>query len=85
MGCFIDCANPSSFLNIIGRMFLARFSSDKVISFTLNFFCLEFSITFAFLRLASTNSIFIGVFFYIPVTTRASLLITLYTIFRSIF
>ena len=82
---FIDYVNPSSFLNIIGRMFLARFSSDRVINLALNFFYLEFNIIFIFLRLASANSIFIEVFFYISVTTRALLLITLCTIFRSVF
>ena len=85
IGCFIGCVNPSPFLNIIGRMFLTRFSSGRVISFTLNFLCLKFSITFAFLRLVFINSIFIRMFFYIPIITRASLLITFYIIFRSVF
>ena len=85
IGYFIGCINPSSFLNITGRIFLVRFSFDRVISFTLNFFYLKFNITFTFLRLASTNNIFIKMLFYISVTTRASLLITLYIIFRSVF
>ena len=83
--CFIGCANPSSFLNIIDRMFLTGFSSGRVISFTLNFLYLKFNITFVFLRLAFINSIFIKVFFYIPVIARALLLITFYIIFRSVF
>ena len=66
-------------------MFLAGFSSGRVVSLTLNFFCLKFSIIFAFLRLASINSISIKMFFYISVTARALLLITSYTIFRSVF
>ena len=81
---FIGYINPSLFLNIIGRMFLTRFSSGRVISLTLNFFYLKSSITFVFLRLAFINSIFIKMFFYISVITRASLLITLYIIFRSV-
>ena len=85
MGCFIDYTNPSSFLNITGRMFLAGFSSDRITNFTLNFLYLKSSITFIFLRLAFINNIFIKVFFYIPVTTRAFLLITFYIIFRSVF
>ena len=85
IGYFIGYTNPSPFLNIIGRMFLARFSSDRIISFTLNFLCLKSNITFIFLKLVFINNIFIKVFFYIPITARAPLLITLYIIFRSIF
>ena len=85
ISCFIGYANPSSFLNIIGRIFLIGFSSGRVINITLNFFYLKFNITFIFLRLASTNNISIKVFFYIPVITRAPLLITPYIIFRSVF
>ena len=85
IGCSIGCADLFLFLNIIGRMFLTGFSSGRVASFTLNFFCLKSSITFAFLRLASANSISIGVLFHIPVTARAPLLITPCTIFRSVF
>ena len=66
-------------------MFLIRFSSDKIISFTLNFLYLKFNIIFIFLRLASTNNIFIKMLFYIPVIARAFLLITFYIIFRSVF
>ena len=57
-------------------IFLAKFSSDKIINFTLNFLFLKFNIIFIFLRLAFINSIFIKIFFYIPVITRAFLLIT---------
>ena len=85
ISCFIGCANSSPFLNIIGRMFLTRFSSGRIISLTLNFLYLKFNITFIFLRLAFINSIFIEVFFYISIITRAFLLITLYIIFRSVF
>ena len=81
----IGCANPSLFLNIIARIFLIRFSSDRIISLTLNFFYLKSNITFIFLRLTFTNSIFIKILFYIPVITRTFLLITLYIIFRSVF
>ena len=85
IGYFISYINPSSFLNITGRMFLARFSSDRVISFALNFLYLKSNIIFIFLRLASINSIFIRVLFYISIITRAFLLITFYIIFRSVF
>ena len=85
IGCFIGYANPSLFLNITGKMFLIRFLSGRVISLTLNFFYLEFSIIFIFLRLAFTNSIFIKMFFYISVIARAFLLIMFYIIFRSVF
>ena len=85
IGYFIGYTNSSFFLNIISNMFLARFSSDRVISLTLNFFYLKSNIIFIFLRLVFTNSIFIRVFFYIPVITRAFLLITFYIIFRSVF
>ena len=66
-------------------MFLIRFSSGRVINLTLNFFYLKFNIIFIFLKLAFINSIFIKMSLYIPVITRASLLITLYIIFRSVF
>ena len=85
IGCSIGYADPSPFLNIIDRMFLARFSSDRIINLTLNFLYLESNIIFTFLRLAFINSIFIKVFFYISVITRAFLLITFYIIFRSVF
>ena len=85
IGCFIGCADPSPFLNIINNIFLVGFSSGRVISLTLNFFYLKSNIIFIFLRLAFINSIFIKVFFYIPIITRALLLITLYIIFRSVF
>ena len=81
---FIGCTNPSPFLNITSNIFLIRFSSDRVISLTLNFLYLKSNIIFTFLRLAFTNSIFIKMFFYISVITRASLLITPYIIFRSV-
>ena len=85
IGCFIGYINPSSFLNITGKIFLIRFSSDRITSLTLNFFYLKFSIIFIFLRLAFTNSIFIENFFYISIITRAFLLITFYIIFRNVF
>ena len=85
IGYFIGYTDPSFFLNIISNIFLIRFSSDRVISFTLNFLYLKFNIIFIFLRFTSINSIFIKVFFYIPVITRAPLLITPYIIFRSVF
>ena len=74
---FIGYVNPSFFLNIISNTFLARFSSGKIISLALNFLYLKSNIIFIFLRLTFINSIFIKIFFYIPVTTRAFLLITL--------
>ena len=67
IGCFIGYADPSFFLNITSNMFLTGFSSGRVISFTLNFLYLKFNIIF---------SIFIEILFYIPVITRAFLLIT---------
>ena len=82
---FISYTDPSFFLNIINNIFLARFSSDRIINFTLNFLYLKSNIIFIFLRLAFTNSIFIKVFFYISIITRAFLLITFYIIFRSVF
>ena len=85
IGYSIGYTDSSSFLNIIGNIFLVRFSSDKIISLTLNFFYLKFNIIFTFLRLAFINSIFIKMFFYIPITARAPLLITFYIIFRSVF
>ena len=85
IGYFIGYADPSSFLNITNNIFLVRFLSDRIISFTLNFLYLKFNIIFIFLRLASTNNIFIKIFFYISIITRAPLLITLYIIFRSVF
>ena len=85
IGYFIGYTDSSSFLNIINNIFLAGFSSGKIISLTLNFLYLESSIIFIFLRLASINNIFIKMFFYIPVITRAFLLITSYIIFRSVF
>ena len=85
IGYSIDYANPSPFLNIIDKIFLTKFSSDKVINFALNFLYLKFNIIFIFLRLAFINNISIKVFFYISVITRAFLLITFYTIFRSVF
>ena len=83
--CFIGFADPSFFLNIIDRMFLAGFSFVRAVSFTLNFLYLTFNIIFAILRLASINRIFIGVFFHILVIARAPLLIIPYTIFFSVF
>ena len=85
IGCFIGCADPSFFLNIISNMFLAKFSFDRIINLTLNFLYLKFSIIFIFLRLAFINSISIKMFFYIPIITRAFLLIISYIIFRSVF
>ena len=82
---FIGYTDPSPFLNIINNIFLVRFLSNRIISFTLNFLYLKSNIIFIFLRLASTNSIFIKIFFYISVITRAPLLITPYIIFRSVF
>ena len=66
-------------------MFLTRFSSDRIISLTLNFLYLKSNIIFIFLRLAFINNISIKVFFYISVIARAFLLITSYIIFRSVF
>ena len=85
IGCFIGYTDPSFFLNIISNIFLTRFSSDRVSNLTLNFLYLEYNIIFIFLRLASANNIFIKMFFYIPIITRAFLLITLYIIFCSVF
>ena len=85
IGCFIGCADPSFFLNIISNIFLAKFSSDRIINLTLNFFYLKSNIIFIFLKLVFTNSIFIRMFFYIPVITRAFLLITPYIIFVTSF
>ena len=81
----MGCVDPSFFLNIIGKMFLAEFSSVKAVSFTLNFLYLTFNIIFAVLRLTFINRIFIGVFFYILIIVRASLLIIFYIIFFSVF
>ena len=85
IGYFIDYIDPSFFLNIISNIFLAKFSFGRITSLTLNFFYLKSNIIFIFLRLAFINSIFIKIFFYIPVITRALLLITFYIIFRSVF
>ena len=85
IGYFIGCTDSSPFLNITSNMFLTGFSSDRIISLTLNFFYLKSNIIFTFLRLASINNIFIKMFFYISVITRAFLLITLYIIFRNVF
>ena len=63
IGYFIGYINPSLFLNITGRMLLARFSSGRIISLTLNFFYLKSNIIFIFLRLAFINNIFIKCFF----------------------
>ena len=82
---FIGYADPSFFLNITSNMFLAKFSSGRITSLTLNFLYLKSSIIFTFLRLASINSISIEMLFHIPVITRAPLLITPYIIFRSVF
>ena len=77
--------DPSPFLNIIGRMFLAKFSFVRIISLTLNFFYLAFNTIFAVLRLVFTNKIFIKVFFHILVIARTFLLIMPCTIFFSVF
>ena len=74
-----------SFLNIIGEIFLAKFSSVKIISFTLNFLYLTSNIIFAVLRLAFINKIYIKMFLYILVIARASLLIIFYIIFFNVF
>ena len=81
---FIGYIDLSLFLNIIGRMFLAKFSFVKAISLTLNFLYLTFNTIFAVLRLASINRISIKIFFHIPVITRAFLLIMPYIIFFSV-
>ena len=81
----MGCVDPSPFLNIIGRMFLAEFSSVKAVNFTLNFFYLAFNTIFVILRLASVNKIFIKVFFHILIIARASLLMIFYIIFFSVF
>ena len=77
----MGCVDPSPFLNIIGRMFLARFSFVRTVSFTLNFLYLASNIIFAILRLAFTNRIFIGVLFYILIRARAPLLMMFYIFF----
>ena len=81
----IGYTDPSPFLNITNNIFLTKFLSDRITNFTLNFLYLKSNIIFTFLRLAFINSIFIKIFFYIPIITRASLLITPYIIFRSVF
>ena len=77
--------NPSPFLNIINRMFLAGFSSVRAVSFTLNFLYLAFNIIFVILRLVSANRIFIKMFFHILVIARAFLLMIFCTIFFNVF
>ena len=81
----MGCTDPSPFLNITNKMFLAGFSFVRAASLTLNFLYLTSNITFAILRLASTNRIFIEVFFHILIIARAPLLIMPYTIFLSVF
>ena len=67
---FIDYADPSLFLNIINNIFLAGFSSDRIINLTLNFFYLKSNIIFIFLRLASINNIFLYPDYYVRVFTN---------------